>query len=382
MEPVSLVRCPDYDGARVRAAVTEAVALLGGMERFVRPGQRILLKPNLLEKAAPAEAVTTHPAVLEAVIELVHRAGGRAVIADSPGGPFTKGVLGSIYRACGLVDVAGRTGAELNHDTASVAVSHPEGKMMKRLDLIKVVQDVDAVITLPKLKTHVLTTFTGATKILFGVVPGLTKVNYHARLDDLDQFSEMLVDLLDVVRPVLHIMDGIVGMEGNGPGKHGHPRPLGVLIAGANAAAVDAVACAVIGCDPRRVPPLRAAVRRGHWDGTMETIEVKGARVEDVAVVDFRLPVTAGRNFFGRYPWLRPFVRRNLSPRPVPRREACTGCGTCVEHCPAGAITIRDKKAVVEERACLRCYCCHELCPSAAVALSFSPLGRLFLFIQ
>ena len=147
MEQVSLVRCPDYDGVKVRAAVTEAVALLGGMERFVRPEQRILLKPNLLARAAPAEAVTTHPAVLEAVIELVHRVGGRAVIADSPGGPFTKGTLGSVYRACGLVEVAGRTGAELNYDTASVAVSHPDGKMMKRLDLIKVVQDVDAVIT-------------------------------------------------------------------------------------------------------------------------------------------------------------------------------------------------------------------------------------------
>jgi len=346
------------------------------MGAFVRPGQRILLKPNLLAKAAPEQAVTTHPAVVEAVVELVMQAGGRPVLADSPGGPFTKGALTSVYRGCGLTAVAERTGAELNYDTSVATVGHPGGKMLKRLDLIKVVQDVDAVITLPKLKTHLLTTFTGATKILFGVIPGLTKVNYHARLDDLDQFSEMLIDILDVVKPVLNIMDGVMGMEGAGP-RHGHPRPVGVLLAGANAAAVDAAACSVVGCDPMLVQPLRAAVRRGYWDGRMESIHILGSRLEDVALTDFQLPVTTGRRFFGNLPLLRPFIKKNFSPRPVPRAEVCTGCGTCMEHCPGKAITIREKKAVVDEKLCLHCYCCHELCPSAAVALTFSPLGRL-----
>lgn len=375
MAEVSVVRHSGYD-AGVNASVAEAVGLLGGMSAFVRPGQRILIKPNLLAKAAPGQAVTTHPAVVEAVIELVLAAGGRPLIADSPGGPFFRGALAAVYRTCGLAEVAERTGAELNYDTSSVTVNHPGGHMLKRLDLIKVVRDVDAVITLPKLKTHLLTTFTGATKILFGVVPGLTKVNYHSRLDDLDQFSEMLIDILDVVKPVLHIMDGIVGMEGAGP-RHGRPRPVGVLIAGANAAAVDAAACALIGCAPSLVQPLMAAVRRGYWDGRMESIRILGLPLADATLTDFHLPVTAGRRFFGNMPWLRPFIRKNFNPRPAPRADLCTGCGTCLENCPGKAITIRGKKAVVDEKLCLRCYCCHELCPSAAVALAFPPLGRL-----
>lgn len=382
---VSVVRCRDYDPGRVESALRKSLNLLGGISQFVKPGQRVCLKVNLLAAARPERAVTTHPAVIEGMVNLVRGAGGEPFIADSPGAgiPYTQGGLRRVYRETGLLDLAERAAVELNWDTTAVQIAVPGGRMVKRLDVIKPVLDADQVIAIPKLKTHVFTTFTGATKILFGVVPGLAKPGYHAKLADSDRFAEMLLDIVAYIRPALFVMDGVLGMQGDGPGSHGEARHVGLLLASPHAAALDVVACRAIGVHPSQVPMLRAAKQRGWWDGSPQGISVLGDRIEEVSIRDFRLPQTSLSTKDGLVSMslplkaLHPLFKSTLTPRVVPQRAKCTACRTCVRSCPQEAISIADMLAVVDDSKCIRCYCCHELCPESAIKLQFSRLGRL-----
>jgi len=370
------VGCGSYDDGEVSSAVSKALSLLGGMPAFVGEGDRVLLKVNLLSAAAPEKAITTHPSVVKAVVGEVQRAGGLPVIGDSPGGPFNRRLLERAYVKSGLADVAAETGAELNYNTDSMQVSCPTGRLMKRLDLIKAVGEADVVITLPKLKTHVLTQFTGATKILFGVVPGLTKTAYHAKLGDVSRFSDMLLDILEHVKPALSIMDGVVGMEGDGPGYQGTPRELGLVLAGGDGVALDVVATSIIGMNPLDVPILRRAVERGMTSGRLPDIDVLGERVEDVRVI-FKRPSYAGglRDRLMSTRLFRLMLLRSIVPSPV-SNSRCVRCGVCAENCPVGAITITDR-ARMDLGKCIRCYCCHELCPHRAIDLRRGLLGGI-----
>jgi uncharacterized protein (DUF362 family) len=227
MSEVSLVRCEDYDRQRVDSALRSCLERLGGMGLYVRPGDKVVIKPNLLRGSKPEAAIVTHPEVVRAAVRLAQEAGGIVTIIDSPGGPANENLMRRAYNQAGWDAVAAETGATLSYNVAAVQVPSPEGKLIKRFDLLEEVTKADCVITLPKLKTHGLVRFTGATKILFGVVPGMLKMGYHTKLQTAAAFSEMLLDLLGLVKPRLAIMDAVVGMEGNGPAA-GNPRQIGV----------------------------------------------------------------------------------------------------------------------------------------------------------
>jgi len=377
MSKVNLTQCETYDLPAVKAALRRVLKPSGGIGAFVKPNQRVLLKPNLLLPASPERAITTHPAVVEAMVELVREVNGEPFIIDSPGGPLHNPVgMNRLYRDTGLQEVAERTGVPLRRDATAIQVSNPDGVLIKRLDLLEVWREADVLIALPKLKTHSLTTITGATKILFGLVPGLTKPAYHAKLPDVNRFCDMLLDIVACVRPDLFVMDGILGLEGDGPGLQGKPRHVGALLASQDAVAMDAVVCQIMGLDPDPLPMFRAAARRDWWP--ME-VTVRGT---PVAVPDYRLPsssrVTTEREGRG---WVSQMVTQALTLRPIPKRDRCTACGTCVRSCPQDAIAIEDRLAVVDQKKCIRCYCCHEVCPEAAIDLELSLLGRLLRLV-
>jgi len=214
---ISLLRCEDYEYDKVKEAIDRTFDNLGGISKYIKPGMKVLLKINLLMKKKPQEATTTHPVFVEALTRAVQEAGGIVTIADSPGGLYTEKALKGVYSICGIEETAKRTGAILNYDTGFEEVSFPDGKITKSFMVIKPVIDADLIITVPKLKTHGMTLFTGAVKNLFGVIPGTYKAEYHFRMPDKKDFCSMLVDLCQCVKPSLAIMDAIVGMEGNGP---------------------------------------------------------------------------------------------------------------------------------------------------------------------
>ncbi|MFQ5808128.1 MAG: DUF362 domain-containing protein [Armatimonadota bacterium] len=383
MPKVAIVRCDDYEREKVQRAVAEAVALVGGIGQFVSEGERVIVKPNLLSAADPARAVTTHPLVIEAVCKLVRAAGAEAIIADSPGAglPHREDRFPRLYDATGMVTAAERSGATLNFDASVAEVSCPQGVAVKRLDVMKPVLDADGVINVPKLKTHSFMMLTLATKNMFGIIPGLGKPGHHAKLRLADRFADMLLDILTIARPRLNVMDAVVGMEGEGPGRAGRPKGMRIILASADSIALDAVACRIVGVDPRRLPVLAAAQRRGWWNEAGDGAEVVGASIEDVAVSDFRLSsAVVGPGGLVAEKWyerlLFPRLREHLTARAVVERELCTACGTCVTACPEDAIRIVEKLAAIDDGKCIRCYCCHEVCPEAAIDLRFTWLGR------
>ena len=374
--------CPDYEQAE--ACIRALVEQMGGMGRFVRPGERIVLKANLLRAAPPESAICTHPAVVEAVAKLVKEAGGTPVICDSPGGALHKeAVLRSLYEKTGMAAAAAAAGAELSMDSSTRTVSLPEGKVLRQAEIITPVAEADGVIDLCKMKTHVLMSMTGAVKNLFGVIPGLSKVGYHATHPDHATFADVLLDLTGYVKPRLSLMDGILAMEGDGPGSSGTPRQAGLLLAAANPLALDTAAGAIMNLPRQDNPVLLAAERRGLTPCRMEDVELIGGTVEELRMADYKFPASTKSNlmdFLG--PLARPAERlckKALSQTPRIDGAKCVGCGICAKSCPGQAIamTAPGKKARISQKACIHCYCCHELCPQRAVELHQSWLGRL-----
>ena len=374
--------CPDYGQAE--ACIRTLVEQMGGMGRFVRPGERIVLKANLLRAAPPESAICTHPAVVEAVAKLVKEAGGTPVICDSPGGALHKeAVLRSLYEKTGMAAAAAAAGAELSMDSSTRTVSLPEGKVLRQAEIITPVAEADGVIDLCKMKTHVLMSMTGAVKNLFGVIPGLSKVGYHATHPDHATFADVLLDLTGYVKPRLSLMDGILAMEGDGPGSSGTPRQAGLLLASANPLALDTAVGAIMNLPRQDNPVLLAAERRGLTPCRMEDVELIGGTVEELRMADYKFPASTKSNlmdFLG--PLARPAERlckKALSQTPRIDGAKCVGCGICAKSCPGQAIamTAPGKKARISQNACIHCYCCHELCPQKAVELHQSWLGRL-----
>ena len=374
--------CPDYGQAE--ACIRTLVEQMGGMGRFVRPGERIVLKANLLRAAPPESAICTHPAVVEAVAKLVKEAGGTPVICDSPGGALHKeAVLRSLYEKTGMAAAAAAAGAELSMDSSTRTVSLPEGKVLRQAEIITPVAEADGVIDLCKMKTHVLMSMTGAVKNLFGVIPGLSTVGYHATHPDHATFADVLLDLTGYVKPRLSLMDGILAMEGDGPGSSGTPRQAGLLLAAANPLALDTAAGAIMNLPRQDNPVLLAAERRGLTPCRMEDVELIGGTVEELRMADYKFPASTKSNlmdFLG--PLARPAERlckKALSQTPRIDGAKCVGCGICAKSCPGQAIamTAPGKKARISQNACIHCYCCHELCPQKAVELHQSWLGRL-----
>jgi len=377
MSKVAIVKCEStmYEPERVAREVRQAVDLIGGMGQFVHPGQRVLVKPNLLRNSDPDRAIVTHPSVVRGVVSLVQEAGGKAIIADSPGGVFSEGYLRSVYKGAGLVAVAEETGAELNYDMGIVRVSLPEGRLIKAVDIAQFAVDADVIISLPKLKTHGLTGFTGATKNLFGLIPGVAKATYHAKLQSAAQFSEMLLDLTEFAKPAFSLMDGIVGMDGDGPSA-GNPFPAGLLLCSTDAAALDLVAIQLADLDLEQIPVLRAARQRGLISGRIDDLDIVGAPIEEARLSGFQ-PSSAGSANFGFVPAL---IRRLFLGHIVASphsNERCTGCGICVRNCPTRTIELVDNRAKIDLRQCIRCYCCHELCPEEAIDLTRPLLQRI-----
>ena len=367
---VALKRCASYDEQDVQAAVDEIFVRCGGMDSFIKPGDRVLIKLNLLMKRSPDQATTTHPAVAKVIVRAVQRAGATAILADSPGGPYTRGHLRGIYESCGMTAVAQETGCVLNDDFSVTTRYLTDGKAARKLDLIGVLDHVDAVITVGKLKTHGLTTMTGCVKNLYGTIPGTTKVEYHARYQDVALFSDMLLDICEAVKPCFAILDAIVGMEGEGP-SGGRPRMIGALIGGINPHAVDAVGARLIGLESQQVTTLEAAQRQG----LLPEYALVGDEIESMIIRDFDIPMGLRRGSWVR---LMNKLPQALRPRPIFTHKRCDGCGTCVRACPAKAIGMdAHRKPYVNVKKCIRCYCCQELCPKNDVEIRRNPIFSL-----
>ena len=369
--PVALIPIATYDQAAVDTAVLQGVDLLGGIARFVQPEERILLKPNLLSRALPQKAITTHPAVFSAVCHLLRESGYTHLsYGDSPGNPTTS--PDKAAQASGIAEAAKRYGVEMADFFSGSVVPFPDGHTAKSFYLCKGVQDADAMINICKMKTHALERITGAVKNLYGCITGVNKAAGHAAYPDSWVFADMLTDLHRCVRPRLHIMDGIIAMEGNGP-TSGTP------------IAMNAVYAALIHLDPATVPTCVRGAKGG--------IGVMDEGLIDVLTPDGVLTVSQAREKYGnaQFDVFRGTMKKGLLPklmpllpflqhRPKVDLKKCIGCGVCQEACPVPEKAVHSghgKKAKYDYKKCIRCYCCQEMCPAKAISVYRSPLNKL-----
>ena len=359
---VSLVRCDDYDRQRVSDAVAAAVGMLGGIRTFLRPGERVLIKPNLLKARPPEAAVTTHPEIVRAAIRLVQEADGIPVVGDSPG----IGDSRSVCERSGILAVIEQEGAAFADFDDAVTVK--SSGRFQRLEIARAAAEADAIINLPKLKTHGMTVLTGAVKNLFGCVPGKRKVQWHFNTGvDHRAFARLLVELSALLKPRLTIMDAVVAMEGNGPG-NGDPRSLGLILAGGDPVAVDAIAGEVVGVSPDRLPVIQAAIEAGTGEWRPERIRVLGESLDASRVTQFVLPPREHTEW-PLPEWSRKVLKDALTTRPVIDHRACSRCGICQRDCPRQAIHEQGGRLDIDYRNCIRCFCCQEFCPSGAITV-------------
>ena len=355
-----MVKVDNYMTDVIARGIHEALGLLGGIGGFVQEGERILLKPNMLEGLPSESAVTTHPEVVRAMIREVKSAGALPIVGDSPG------VTGTLKAAekCGIQAVCREEGVELAVFDSTVEFPFPEGRTIKKFHLSQVLTRVDKVISLAKMKTHTFMGLTGATKNMFGCITGMQKAQFHLRTQQRKEFAGMLADLALLVKPVLSLVDGIMGMEGNGP-RNGKPKKAGVLLAGENCFAVDLAMAAVMGFPADSIPLSSLALSR-RLTPPLAELELVG----DAAGV--RHQFVAPRSMLSledRVPsWLVKWSKNQLTARPE-ISPACIGCGRCAEHCPPQAMHLANGRVHIDYEKCIRCYCCQELCPANAVNL-------------
>ncbi len=377
---VVLARAASYAQPVCDAAVEAIFSALPAAQK-IGPETKILLKPNLLAKHPPEAAVTTHPAIVAAVLRACLARGAKAehiTVADSAGGVYNPGQMKALYKASGLAAACAPFGVLCDAACETGLRETEGGKVVSEFELIRPVLEADFIIDLPKFKTHVMTGMTAACKNLFGTIPGLKKAEWHMRFPEKERFGEMLIDLLETVRPDLAIVDAVVGLEGDGPAG-GEPHPVGLLLGGENLPNLDLACAALMGLDPMQVPYLSAAQARGLCAKAFDPADLAGETALFVPIEGWKLPASyaggAGANtdfaHSSSVPKLfRPAVawgEKRLAPHPVVNRAKCIGCGKCAEICPQQTITVKNGKSRIDPQKCIRCFCCHEMCPVKAI---------------
>lgn len=358
---VAVVKAENYQSQTVDTAVNKAVELLGGWEKYIQKGDKVLIKPNMLTAASPEKAVTTHPEVVRAIIKAVKSLGAYPSVADSPGVSNVKktALKTGIWQVCEDENVPFIIWEK------SKEYPCPEGKFVKHFELADTISDFDKLISVAKMKTHVFMGVTGAVKNLFGCIVGTNKARFHLRMQKHSDFAHVMVDLYYTLKPTLNIIDGISGMEGQGPmsGDIVNPR---IIIASENGLAADLVMADKMGFKAESMPIAKAAIDENRSVLLSEIETIGDGKEEKFA---FKRPHTYESMQDTYVPkFILKLGQNQLTAKPT-ITDKCIGCGRCAHHCPPKAISIQQRKAVIDYSKCIRCYCCQELCEHQAVEL-------------
>lgn len=374
---VALVKCDTYHNVDVLKAVRAGLDLLGGVSAFVKPGDQIVLKPNVLIGTSPNNGVTTHTSIFRAAATLLKETGASVYYGDSP----AFGKCEPNIRRAGLKQVGDELQLKLADFDSGKSVSHKNALLVKKFVIANGVLDSDGLVSLPRFKTHGLVRFTGAVKNQFGCIPGLLKSQYHVKLPDPYDFATMLVDLNTLIKPRLYIMDGIAAMEGNGP-RSGKLKQLNVLLVSSDPIALDATACRIINLNPAIVPTSQPGEDAGLGTYRVENIELLGGNIDSFIDPGFEVNRTPpAHSSGGRF---STFIKNRITQRPVIDKARCDPCGVCVKMCPVRPKAVDwykgDKSQPPRHNydRCIRCYCCQETCPDGAILIQSPLLGRLF----
>lgn len=369
MSKVIVQECTDYFVEDIVYKINTGIEKLGGWEKFVKTGDTVLLKANLIGPKSSDSAAVTHSEFIRSLTKILVNRGCTVWIGDSSGGAIA-GITPTAqsFKVSGYEKVANEEGAIIkNFDKEGVFEIEPKGKFKDKMYLAKPLIDVDVVINVPKLKTHSSTIYTGAIKNVFGCIPGLRKAMYHKIAPDKVDFGEILTDIHEGAKFHLHIMDGIVSMEGDGP-TAGYPYNANKILISTDPLALDTVAIKMLGMDIEEIDILTAARERNLGEWNLDKIVIDGDyNSKSIPVFkDYKLPK--------RYKSTKKLNSKAIikvvdffKTRPIINMKNCKDCNICVESCPIKVIDIKTKK--IDYNQCIECMCCHELCIYKAVEL-------------
>jgi len=365
--PVSLARCRTYETAEVEAAVRRALDAIGGVRAFIRPGERVLVKPNLLSDASPESGVDTHPEVVRAVLRSIKTVTPHVVCGDAPSVWGKRRDVDRVYEVSGMRRVCNEEGAEMVYFNTPC--------LRGRYPLTDWLDKCDRVVSVPKLKTHNFTVLTAGIKNCFGFVVGMNKMKLHGEFPRPQDLCRVFVEIYELCRPHLTICDGITAMEGEGPGSGGTLRTMELVAASPDALALDIVLAQVMGLEPAAIPTNREAMQRAAARGRPFEVAVCGAPLSSFVAKDFVLP---GTTLLHRVPgWMLAGTKTLVRMRPAIDAGRCRVCGVCQKGCPGHAIANKDGRMVIEAQRCILCLCCQELCPHRAISIKKSFFLRL-----
>ncbi|MGM0760183.1 MAG: DUF362 domain-containing protein [Thermodesulfobacteriota bacterium] len=339
------------------------------LEAFPRDwaGKSVLVKPNILAPHSPDKAVTTHPAVVQALVQALLDRGARVMVGDNPG-ISAYGRSGRSAAASGIEQAAQGCYVPLGHNPVSCPLA---SKYVDHVTVSRQILEADVLVNVPKLKTHTLTVLTAGIKNTFGYIVGGDKLRIHSACPRPHQFAQALVDIYSLRPPDLTILDAVMGMQGNGPA-NGSPVALGKIMASDNTVSLDAAAVCFLGQKPKSVPHIQEAGKRGLGEIDPARMQIQG-QLRPVA--HFCFPQTFLPGLAGLV--LNRCLSRWINCLPEVVSSRCVQCGLCVSHCPVGAMHMTENGPAVQSEKCIHCYCCQELCPEDAILLK----GRLLRFL-
>lgn len=365
---VAIVKTGEPKGVR------KAVELLGGMEKFVAEGEKVIVKPNICAAKDNSSGAVTDPALVAEICRMVAECGAEPSVAESPIYPFKSK---RVFEKAGYADFQKKYGFPIVDLDAAEAreIRIPRGKAIDHSVVPTEVLTCDRLINVPVLKTHLQTVVTLGLKNLKGVVQGKQKHIIH--LAGLDQG---IVDLSTLIASDLTIIDGIIGMEGIGGPTNGRSVRMDVILASDNVVEADAAGIRVMGGDPRNVTHVKLAAAQGL--GSLDGFEVLGEQIDSVArQLDLpkrpdlnRFLITgvmtrcwnAARNVAARITGGELVEKSAAVGDLVIDSERCDGCRVCLRSCPVEALSFTEELTCDRDE-CIRCFCCAEVCPVGAL---------------
>ena len=321
-------------------------------------GKNILIKPNFGAAVGPEKSALTDPRVVKSTLDACLKQSQEVIIGDNPGNLDT-GAMHSIQMS-GILELAEEYYYNISKEGEFVDIG---SEIIPQVFLSKKVTEVDYLINVPKMKTHILCGISCCIKNLYGYIVGAMKSRYHLEAKSLKRLTQLWLDLYKYRPPDLNLVDALIAMEGGGP-THGKPRPTGKIIAGTNGMETDVVLTTMMGWDPKRIKTLEMAFEQGLGEIDINKIDIIG----DFEILpEFEKPPT----FASLDTTVNPY-EEIVKIKPQLNEEQCVMCRLCGdESCPAGAISFKDFPCI-DPGKCISCYCCIEFCPEGALHVEYN----------
>lgn len=378
---VIIKKCEQYDYQLVREKVKDIFNSLNFLEK-INSNTKVFIKLNLVGAFDSSLAITTHPIVVKAVLDIIKEKTNNIIIGDNPA---TKDQIVTLKK-CGIYDIIKEYDCKILEQTIFTKITNSNPTIYSTFEVSKQMIDADVLINIPKLKTHTLAYMTVAEKNFFGLIYGLNKSAWHVKASNPLEFGNAINDLYGALleaykdKTILHLCDGIIGLEGEGPSSAGNPKNANALIASYDAIALDRVACELVKLNQSKLFITNIANERKYGEGNLNNINIIGDNLDNFKDICFVAPRDSLSHIGLKFLRFK-FLRNLLLEHPSVNKNKCIKCGECVKICPPKTMNIvKGQYPQLKNTQCIRCWCCAEVCPRSAIEKSNRPLlGKILL---